>query len=129
MLFTQENAIKLGAAVVGLYAGYSMLTAIGSLAITGAGLVLSAAVALAAYTAFNHVSDLIKSANKKTSDFAHDYYTFAQIDAAVLYQNGEKLVNETAAVVMDKAPSLIFAATEQGANTSLISRLKSAFGL
>jgi hypothetical protein len=124
-MFTKENAIKLGAAVVGLYAGYSMLTAIGSLAITGAGLVLSAAVALAAYTAFNHVSDLIKSANtKKTSDFAHDYYTFAQIDAAVLYQNGEKLVNETAPVV-DKIPSLIFAATEQGA--TWFSQIKSKY--
>jgi len=106
-MLTKENGIKLAAAGVGLYATYSMLAAIGAVAVSGVGFVFSAGVALAAYTAFNHVADLITKFNtKNTSEFAHHYGVLAQQDAGVLYteacKHGGQLVNDATTFVMDQ---------------------------
>ncbi|NBW57047.1 hypothetical protein EBR43_04550, partial [bacterium] len=84
---------------------------------------------LAAYTAFNHVAELINSANtKKTSDFFHDYCRLAKQDAVVIYNRGEKLVDDTSKAVMQNDPSLILRFTPQGNGAALLNTIKSSFG-
>jgi hypothetical protein len=127
-MLTKENGIKLVAAVAGLYAGYSMFAAFGSIALSGIGFVCSASVALAAYTAFNHVAELINSANtKKTSEFVYDYYTLAQKDASDIYKHGEKFVSEASIAVEQNHSALMLSLTSQGNGTEWLNQIRSAF--